>query len=235
MLKEEYSIDDFEEADFLNPISLLAALQKLSLREGENAQDESTCDFLTVADIQRQYGLSEDCVRSALLAGSLSPSKMILYFSKSDVEDLVSKMSEAPETNPLIAAFEKELDKMVMNYSYKPLLLLALFSKESLSAKVEEIIDFYFEYYSGRAEKGQVVEKGDSSFIQNPGDRFAARRTILRYPVSVLAKKCFVVYDKEHDTVSVNSLLVNDRQHINAAYVQSRCMELLDKYYYTAE
>ena len=157
---------------------------------------------------------------------------MILYFSKSSVEDLVTNMSEA---NPLTAAFEKELDKMVMNYSYKPLLLLALFSKESLSAKVEEIIDFYFTYYSGRAEKGQVVEKGDSSFIQNPGDRLAARRTILRYPVSVLAKKCFVVYDKEHDTVSVNSLLANDRQHINAAYVRIRCMELLDKYYYTAE
>ena len=90
-------------------------------------------------------------------------------------------------------------------------------------------------YYSGRAENGQVVEKGDSSFIQNPGDRLAARRTILRYPVSVLAKKRFVVYDKEHDTVSVNSLLANDRQHINAAYVRSRCKELLDKYYYTAE
>lgn len=28
VLKEEYSIDDFDEADFLNPISLLAALQK---------------------------------------------------------------------------------------------------------------------------------------------------------------------------------------------------------------
>lgn len=210
-------------------------MQKLSLREVENAQDESSCDFLTVADIQRQYGLSEDYIRSALLAGSLSPSKMILYFSKSDVEDLVSNMSDAEEANPLTAAFEKELDKMVMNYSYKPLLLLALFSKESLSAKVEEIIDFYFAYYSGRAENGQVVEKGDSSFIQNPGDRLAARRTILRYPVSVLAKKCFVVYDKEHDTVSVNSLLANDRQHINAAYVRSRCKELLDKYYYTAE
>lgn len=232
MLKEEYSIDDFDEADFLNPISLLAALQKLSLREVENAQSESECDFLTVADIQRQYGLSEDYIRSALLAGSLSPSKMILYFSKSSVEDLVTNMSEA---NPLTAAFEKELDKMVMNYSYKPLLLLALFSKESLSAKVEEIIDFYFTYYSGRAEKGQVVEKGDSSFIQNPGDRLAARRTILRYPVSVLAKKCFVVYDKEHDTVSVNPLLAIDQQCINAAYVRIRCMELLDKYYYTAE
>ena len=123
MLKEEYSIDDFDEADFLNPISLLAALQKLSLRDVENAQDESTCDFLTVADIQRQYGLSEDYVRSALLAGSISPSKMILYFSKSSVEDLVTNMSEA---NPLTAAFEKELDEMVMNYSYKPLLLLLL-------------------------------------------------------------------------------------------------------------
>ena len=52
VLKEEYSIDDFDEADFLNPISLLAALQKLSLREVENAQSESACDFLTVADME---------------------------------------------------------------------------------------------------------------------------------------------------------------------------------------
>ena len=67
------------------------------------------------------------------------------------------------------------------------------------------------------------------------GVSLCLKENIHTYPVSVLAKKCFVVYDKEHDTVSVNSLLANDRQHINASYVRSRCMELLDKYYYTAE
>lgn len=231
-MNEIVSVDDFSEADFLDPISLLEALQKLTTQSKKTEQTSLPGNLLTIEQIQKSYGLSSDYIHSALLAGTISPTKLVLYFSKEDVERIAT---EASSVSPLTSSFEKELDRMVMNYSYKPLLLLALFSKENLSAKVDDIIDFYFAYYSCRAENGQVVEKGDSSFIQNPGDRLAARRTILRYPVSVLAKKSFVVYDKEHDVVSVNPLLVNDKQHINTAYVRSRCMELLDKYYYTAE
>ena len=131
----------------------------------------------------------------------------------------------------LLTAFEKELDKMVMNYSYKPLLLLSLFCGNNYSETVENVVDFYFEYYRNRAQKGLPFEKSDSSFVKHPNDRLAARRTILRYPAGVLAKKAFVVYDKSSDTLSLNPLLINGNNRFSKEYVTKRCYELLDIYY----
>lgn len=174
------------------------------------------------------YGLSSDYINSALLAGTIVPAKLTLYFNEDDVERIVA---ESTTLNPLMNAFEKELDKMAMNYSYKPLLLLALFESKDLSATVEDIITFYFNYYSKRAENQLMIEKEDSSFVQNPGNRIIARRTILRYPVSVLAKRSFVLYDKESDTIKLNPLLVKGNNRFNVEFAKNQCCSLLAKYY----
>lgn len=154
--------------------------------------------------------------------------KISLYFTKEDVRAIAEK---SKSLNPLMAAFEKELDKMVMNYSYKPLLLLSLLRNSDYSEKVENVINFYFEYYKNRTKNGLQPEKSDSSFVQHPNDRFAARRTILRYPAGVFAKKAFVVYEKSSDTLSLSPLLINGNNRFSKEYVTRRCYELLDTYY----
>lgn len=228
MIDKNVSIDDFDEVDFLSPISLLAALQKVSSQETDNNHTKDVAGLLTVSDIKEKYGLSSDYINSALLAGTIVPAKLTLYFNEDDVERIVA---ESTTLNPLMNAFEKELDKMAMNYSYKPLLLLALFESKDLSATAEDIVTFYFNYYSKRAENQLMIEKEDSSFVQNPGNRIIARRTILRYPVSVLAKRSFVLYDKESDTIKLNPLLVKGNNRFNVEFAKNQCRSLLAKYY----
>lgn len=67
-----------------------------------------------------------------------------MYFTEDDVRAIAEK---SKSLNPLMTAFEKELDKMVMNYSYKPLLLLSLLRGNNYSETVENVVDFYFAYY----------------------------------------------------------------------------------------
>lgn len=227
-VNDNISVTDLNEEDFNDPITLLDAIRRLNLQaiSGPEILKEKT--LLSVDDIQKKYGLSEEYIRSSILTGAICPARMDLYFTEEDVRAIAEK---SKSLNPLMVAFEKELDKMVMNYSYKPLLLLSLLRNSDCSEKVENVINFYFEYYKNRTKNGLQPEKSDSSFVQHPNDRLAARRTILRYPTGVFAKKAFVVYEKSSDTLSLNPLLVNGNSHFSKEYVIRRCYELLDTYY----
>ena len=227
-VNDNISVNDFNEEDFNDPITLLDAIRRLNLQAISGPETPKEKTLLSVDDIQKRYGLSEEYIRSSILAGVICPVRMDLYFTEDDVRAIAEK---SKSLNPLMTAFEKELDKMVMNYSYKPLLLLSLLRGNNYTETVENVVDFYFAYYKNRIQEGLPSEKSDSSFVQHPNDRLAARRTILRYPAGVLAKKAFVVYDKSTDTLSLNPLLINGNNRFSKEYITRRCYELLDIYY----
>ena len=226
--EKKISVNDLSEEDFEDPISLLDAIRKFTQQvvPDENHPQEKL--LLSVSDIQKRYGLSLDYIKSSILAGIITPAKIDLYFTEEDAKKIAERSSSL---NPLMTAFEKELDKMAMNYSYKPILLLSLLSQKDYRATVEEIVDFYFNFYNKRIKDGLLAEKGDSSFVRHPNDRLIARRTILRYPAGVLAKKAFIVYDLESDTIALNPLLVNGNNRFSREFVIQRCYDLLDTYY----
>lgn len=227
-VNDSISVTDLNEEDFNNPITLLDAIRRLNLQAISGPETPKEKTLLSVDDIQKKYGLSGDYIRSSILAGAICPAKMDLYFIEEDVRAIAEK---SKSLNPLMSAFEKELDKMAMNYSYKPLLLLSLLRDSNYSEKVENVVDFYFEYYKNRIKNGLLPEKSDSSFVQHPNDRLVARRTILRYPAGVFVKKAFVVYEKSSDTLSLNPLLINGNNRFSKEYISRRCYELLDTYY----
>lgn len=151
----------------------------------------------------------------------------MLYFSREDAERL---SAEAVANNALVKAFDRELHKMAMNYSYKPLLILSLLDSDCFSAPIDEITSFYLSFYRKRAQKGQIIEKEDSAFVRNADNFKVVKRTILTYPVSVLAKKAFIIYEKETGTVRLNEMLIA-YVGANREEIRQQCYELLEKYY----
>lgn len=226
--ENKISINDLTDEDFNDPISLLDAIGRLNMQVISKQDKSSRQKLLSIADIQSKYGLSADYIKSSILAGAISPSRMDLYFTEEDVKRVAERSGLL---NLLMAAFEKELDKMAMNYSYKPILLLSLLSHNDYRATVDEIIDYYFKYYNKRIQDGLSAEKSDSSFVRHPNDKLIARRTILRYPAGVLTKKAFIVYDKESDSIVLNPLLVKYNNHFSREYMIQRCYDLLEAYY----
>ena len=226
--EKKISVSDFSEKDFEDPISLLDAIRRFNQQVISDQNQTSKELLLSVTDIQKRYGLSLDYIKSSILAGIISPARMDLYFTEEDAKKIAERSGSL---NPLMAAFEKELDKMVMNYSYKPILLLSLLSHNNFCATVDEVVDYYLSYYNKRLKDGLPTEKSDSSFVRHPNDRLIARRTILRYPAGVLVKKAFIVYDKESDSIALNPLLVNGNNRFSREYVIQRCYNLLEVYY----
>lgn len=226
--EKKISVHDLSEEDFEDPISLLDAIRRYNQQVVPDGNEPQKELLLSVSDIQKRYGLSLDYIKSSILAGIITPAKIDLFFTEEDAKKIAERSGSL---NPLMTAFEKELDKMAMNYSYKPILLLSLLSQKDYRSTVEEIVDFYFNFYKKRIKDGLSAEKNDSSFIRHPNDRLTARRTILRYPAGVLAKKAFIVYDLESDTIALNPLLVNGNNRFSREYVTKRCYDLLEAYY----
>ena len=64
--------------------------------------------------------------------------------------------------------FMKMVDNMDMSYSYKSVLLKAVFANADSRGrlKIEDIVDYFKDYYEDRRSKGLVVEKANSIFAK---------------------------------------------------------------------
>ena len=229
MNKNDLNINDFSESDFSDPISLLDALKRkkdaiFTINKLDGKQ------MLLLSDIEKNYGVSLAEILRAVQAGILEPVSVIPIFSK---EDIINFCATNSSSNPLFDSFEKELHSMNMSYSYKPILLLAMLKNNLINKAVaiDNIIDYYLEYYDERLTKSLVVEKQNSTFVKHPNDRQIARRTILTYPVKVLCNKNFIVFDKNTDSISFNKLLYADFDEQYLDKIETQCKLRLNQYY----
>ena len=73
---------------------------------------------------------------------------------------------------------------MDMSFSYKPVLLKAMLKHVDENGRVliEDIVNYFMEYYRVRQEKGQVVEKKSSIFCKDGYTRKDVERNIFANP-----------------------------------------------------
>ena len=74
--------------------------------------------------------------------------------------------------------------QMDMSYSYKPVLIKAIFANADSKGKVklDDIVAYFKSYYEGRRSKGLVVEKANSIFAKGGYTDKDAQRNILSNP-----------------------------------------------------
>jgi len=123
MSNKELSIHDFAEDDFNDPIALLDAIKRRNIQVDTVDTMENKSPKMLLSDIEREYGVSVDELINAIRLGKLNPISIIPVFEKSDVVDFIKSNSL---NSILYDSFMEELQKMSMNYSYKPILILAL-------------------------------------------------------------------------------------------------------------
>ncbi len=233
---QDFNINDFSEDDYSDPILLLEAIKKRSNYYSDNmiinnSIEKSVGELLLITDVCSEFKITTDRIMSAIQSGVLLPKAIVPMFSREEISNYLSSSSSE---NSLMESFKMELNNMPMYYSYKPLLLLSLIENiENISTSVENIIDFYFNYYNNRKNQSLTIEKHDSTFVQFPNDRSRARRTILAYPVKVLSKKGFLFYDKETDSVNISNQIYSEIDNQMVEIIRQKCIKCLEKYYRT--
>ena len=61
------------------------------------------------------------------------------------------------------------VDRMDMSYSYKPVLLKGIFEHidERGRVRLEDLVDYFIDYYESRMEKGLIVEKRQCLYLRD--------------------------------------------------------------------
>lgn len=235
--ESDISVDDFDPSDFDNPIKLLEALKKRGKDSTcksvpKNNDTENLSNFLTVAQIESKYGISESTIMHAMKNSKLVADKVILLFSEISIKKFLAVQVA---DNALYDAFIKEIRKMKLTCSYKPLLLLALLECGNVNGELNlsEVLNYYFSYYKKREANSEIIEKPNSPFVKYPYDRTNAKKTIVKYPVKIFQDKGFLEYNKEENIVKIKPNLWSMISTEVKADIISECYKKLDKYYDT--
>lgn len=235
-----YSINDFDQEVFKDPIALINALKERNeaFAGTEINEVDFICekapipaDLLSISAIAERYNLPAEIIKSAIKAKELIPTVYVPFFCTSDVDSFVRKSDFS--LSPLVVSFLKEIDCMYVNYSYKPLLLLGIMecANELGEVSLSDIVDYYFDFYNSRRLSGLIAEKDDSAFIKHPNDRNVAKRTIIRYPLTIYVNRQFLSYIEYADVIRVEPeiwqyILTTGKKHI-----QESCNAILNQYY----
>ena len=226
------TIDDFQESDFGDPITLLDALLKRGSAQTQIAPDfQKDSDYYTVSQLSQEYHLDVEDFMRAISNGELVADKVVPLFSKKVVEAYLSGREKG--SSVLYDDFMREMAHMRVNYSYKPILIMAILKNASTNGEVtlSDLVDFFLDYYAKRQDKGLPVEKADSSFVKYPNDRKHAAKTIIRYPITVLSNKQFMTYDFENSVLTVAKPIWSRIDMETKAFIGARCERILQEYY----
>ena len=237
---EDIDVNDLNPSDFEDPIRLLEALKKYSHQDvieftsDNSASDENDTEgslLFTLKDIQEQYHVNPNEVIEAVYAGKLRIARIVPLFEENDICQYISENLDT--SSVLFEAFLREVHDMRLNYSYKPILLLAILAtaNENGQAQMDHIISYYLDYYAHKVELGEIPEKRNSSFVKHPNDREQARKTIIKYPLSIFVNRGFLEFDKDKDIVTFKDSIWRKISQQYKQEIISCCKEALRNYY----
>lgn len=147
----------------------------------------SMMEFVRRVDVQSET--IEKYVREGLivpdLAVPMSERKVFRYFKEETVKAAAEKYGWRIITDSNRAElFMEMIRKMDMSYSYKPVLIKAIFENadEKGRVKLDDIVAYFRNFYEARRAAGLKVEKENSIFAKGGYSDAEARRNILVNP-----------------------------------------------------
>lgn len=129
--------------------------------------------------------------------------------------------------------FMKMVDDMDMSYSYKPVLLKAVFANADSRGRIniEDIVNYFKNYYEDRRSKGLVVEKANSLFAKGGYSDKEAERNILANPFKRFEDMDMMHHTKTLGIVEVDSSVFKKLTPQDIAKILSICDKKLEEYY----
>lgn len=228
----DITIDDLDESDFGDPISLLEALLKRgSARKQISSDLPKKSDCLTVSQISQQYNVEVEDILNAIKNGNLVADKVVPLFSQKVVEAFLSDLNNGRTT--LFDNFMREITHMRVNYSYKPVLVMAIMENASENGEIalSDLVDFFLDFYEKRQAAGLVIEKADSSFVKFRNNRQHAARTTIRYPITVFENKQFISFDHQTSVLTVAKPIWQRIDAETKVFIEMSCEKILEGYY----
>jgi len=206
-----------------------------------NWQDEVK-DMISQLEFVRMVDVQADTVERYIREGKIKPDlevpvgdkRSFRYFREETVRKYASEFSwEFITPANMKDKFMDMVETMDMSYSYKPVLLKAMFENadEKGRVRVDDIVDYFIDFYNDRKAKGLFVEKKNSVYCRDNYTRTEAERNIFANPFKRFEDMRFMKRCRDIEYVEFNRHVFKKLTEEEIAWILKHCDEKLDEYY----
>lgn len=203
----------------------------------EQAEDMiSEIEFVRMVDVQSETisKYIKDGKIKPDLSVPISESKKFNYFYEETIKMYAKKYKwDIITPSNIKDKFINFINKMDMSYSYKPVLLKAIFEKVNNEGeiKISDIVDYFISFYCDRKNKGLVVEKKPCLYLQNEYSRKDVEKNIFANPFKRFADMRFLKRCNDFQHIKINNNIFKKLSLEEIESIIKQCDIKLKAYY----
>lgn len=203
---------------------------------------EEAAGMLSQMEFIRRVDVSAETVERYIREGEIIPDLIVpmsehrtfKYFS----EDTLNKSAERFGWRIINDSNRKDMfmemiRQMDMSYSYKPVLIKSILESadEKGRVRIDDIVEYFKEYYGGRRNAGLVVEKSNSIFAKGGYTDKEAQRNILSNPFKRFEDMQMLRHTKTLGIIEVEPTVWRNLSSLEKEKISTICDKKLDEYY----
>ena len=196
----------------------------------------SQIEFVRMVDVQSET--VERCIKDGKVKPDLSipfgDKRMFHYFREESIRNIAKQYGWDLITPQNMAdKFMKFIETMDMSYSYKPVLLKAIYEYMDTSGRVAlpDVVDYFIDFYEDRKAHGMIAEKSTSIYQKGGYTRKDVEKNILSNPFKRFEDMRFLMRCKDVETIEVNPIIFRKLTREDWLHIVDVCDKSLEKYY----
>ena len=196
----------------------------------------SQIEFVRMVDVQSET--VERYIKDVRVKPDLSipfgDKRMFHYFREESIRNIAKQYGWDLITPQNMAdKFMKFIETMDMSYSYKPVLLKAIYEYMDSSGRVAlpDVVDYFIDFYEDRKVHGMIAEKSTSIYQKGGYTRNDVEKNILSNPFKRFEDMRFLMRCKDVETIEVNPIIFRKLTREDWLHIVDVCDKSLEKYY----
>jgi superfamily II DNA or RNA helicase len=206
-----------------------------------NWQEEAQ-GMISQMEFVRRVDVQSETIERYIREGTLIPDLIVpmsehrtfKYFKEETLVSYAEKYNwKLIDDNNRISLFLEMVEQMDMSYSYKPVLLKAIFvhADSKGRVKISDIVDYFRSFYEARRNAELIVEKPNSIYAKGNYSDKDAERNILSNPFKRFEDMNMMRHTKTLGIVEVEPTVWKKLSESDIANIINICDDMLEKYY----
>ena len=202
----------------------------------------SVKDMISQIEFVRMVAVQSETVERYIKDGKVKPDlsipfgdkRMFHYFREESIRNIAKQYGWDLITPQNMAdKFMKFIETMDMSYSYKPVLLKAIYEYMDSSGRVAlpDVVDYFIDFYEDRKAHGMIAEKSTSIYQKGGYTRKDVEKNILSNPFKHFEDMRFLMRCKDVETIEVNPIIFRKLTREDWLHIVDVCDKSLEKYY----
>ena len=196
----------------------------------------SQIEFVRMVDVQSETvdRYIKDGKSKPDLSVPFGDKRMFHYFREESVRNIAKQYDWDLITPQNMAdKFMKFIETMDMSFSYKPVLLKAIYEYMDSNGRVAlpDVVDYFIDFYKDRKAHGMIAEKPNSIYQKGGYTKKDVEKNILSNPFKRFEDMRFLMRCKDVETVEVNPIIFRKLTREDWLHIVDVCDKSLEKYY----